>query len=382
MAKKITEAKLRKLRANPPKTRQSIQEDGLRVEVNPSGRIVFFAPYYQHGRKHKEKIGTYPALSAADARKKVLDIRHQLEIQEVSVKQTTETFMGFVEGDFKDWCVASRKDGNSTIKRLKDQFGSHRIGRTKLKDVTPQMVDQYKAAAMKKYKPATVTRHLGDLSRVFSKAIEWDMLKKNPVSKVSRPKVDRNATRLYLTKDETKRLTKALDKWEGLSQFGTPEEQRTHPAYLPYIVRLAVNTGMRRGELMSLRWADIDEQERIITVRGTVAKSATTRRIPISEKLLEDLRHWNNLSGREHMDDEDFVFPFRSFKRSWTSFREMAGLEHIVFHELRHNFASQLVLRGTPIPVVSELMGHTDIKTTSIYLSVREDEKFKAVELL
>ena len=76
------------------------------------------------------------------------------------------------------------------------------------------------------------------------------------------------------------------------------------------------------------------------------------------------------------------MFPFRSFKRSWTSFREMAGLEHIVFHELRHNFASQLVLRGTPIPVVSELMGHTDIKTTSIYLSVREDEKFKAVELL
>lgn len=382
MAKKITEAKLRRLKANPPKNRDAIQEDGLRVEINPTGRIVFFAPYYQHGVKHKDKIGTYPAMSAADARKKVLDIRHQIEVQEIGVKQSTENFMSFVEGDFKEWCVASRKDGESTIKRLKDQFGKHQIGRTKLKDVTPQMIDRYKGECMKKYAPATTVRHMGDLSRVFSKAVEWGMLKRNPVSTVSRPKVDRKSTRLYLTNDEIKRLTKVLNKWENMSLHGTKEERRTHATYLPYIVRLAVNTGMRRSELMNLRWSDIDEKERIITVRGTDAKSVTTRRIPISDKLAGELGVWNNLSGREHQSEGDYVFPFRSFKRSWASFRKMAGLEHIVFHELRHNFASQLVLRGTPIPVVSELMGHTDIKTTSIYLSVREDEKFKAVELL
>lgn len=97
---------------------------------------------------------------------------------------------------------------------------------------------------------------------------------------------------------------------------------------------------------------------------------------------MESLKYWNNLSGREDSSEDGYVFPVRSFKRSWTSFRGLAKLEHIRFHDLRHNFASQLVLRGTPIPVVSQLMGHTDIKTTSIYLSVREDEKFKAVELL
>ncbi|HNP36483.1 MAG TPA: site-specific integrase [Woeseiaceae bacterium] len=382
MAKKITEAKIRSLKANPPARRTSLQEDGLRVEANPSGNVVFFAPYYQHGQKNKQKLGTYPALSVADARKAVLNLRHQLEVQDVTIKQSTVTFKAFVDGDFKTWCIAERKDGDATIKRLTHQFARHKIGRTKLKDVTTHMVDLYKGEAMKKYAPATVKRHMGDLSRVFSKAVEWEMLKKNPVSAVSRPRIDKKKTRLYLTEEELKSLSDALNSWESMALFGTTEQKRTHPTYLPYIVRVAVNTGMRRGEIMSLRWSDLDEKERIITVRGTNSKSATTRRIPISEKLADQLVTWNTVSGREHQSGKDYVFPVRSFKRSWESFRKLAGLKHVVFHQLRHNFASQLVLRGTAISVVSELMGHTDIKTTAIYLSVREDEKFKAVELL
>ena len=74
MAKKVTEVALRKLKANAPESRTSIQEDGLRVEANPSGLIAFYAVYRNEGVKHKDKLGTYPALSVADAKRKLLNV--------------------------------------------------------------------------------------------------------------------------------------------------------------------------------------------------------------------------------------------------------------------------------------------------------------------
>ena len=76
------------------------------------------------------------------------------------------------------------------------------------------------------------------------------------------------------------------------------------------------------------------------------------------------------------------IFPIKDFKRSWTSFRKMAGLERMVFHELRHHYASTLVQNGAALTTVRELMGHKDIRTTNIYLSVRDTIKQEAQEEL
>ena len=95
------------------------------------------------------------------------------------------------------------------------------------------------------------------------------------------------------------------------------------------------------------------------------------------------LAGWATDSGIEDgIDADDKVFPVGQFRKSWAKLRRNARLEHIVFHDLRHHFASTLVLLGKPLSVVKELMGHKHISTTELYLSVRMEDKFEAVELL
>ena len=378
--RRITQVMVNALKAKPK--RYTTQEDGLIVEINPSGKIVFFGAFYQHGAKHKVKLGDHPTITVAEARTLLLNIQHEIQVQDVTVKQTNLTVNQFIEGDFKDWCLANRKQGQETIDRLKHQIKGNRIGSTKLKDVTPMMLEAWKTKQLKDYEAATVVRNMGDLSRVFQLAAEWELIKRSPMSTVKRPKVDHEKVRLYLSDDELKRLHDALNEWDYLTNFGTPIERQHHPAYLPIIVRLAINTGMRRNEVMSLTWGDLQNGE--IIIRGEVSKSGRTRRLPINDKLREALGHWAVASYPDDQDPspEDRVFPVRSFRKAWSRLRKDAKLEHIVFHQLRHHFASTLVLKNTAISVVMDLMGHTDITTTQRYLSVRTEEKFRAVELL
>jgi len=380
--KKITEQAVRE--AKPKAKRYTKTADGLTFEVHPSGKKSFYAQYREHGRKHKELLGHYPALSVKEAKKKVLDIQHRLKVEESPVRQTSLTFRDFIEGDFGEWVVTQRKDGQSTINRLRYQYLAEdsRIADKKLKEVTTYDVELQKSFQIKKgYADSTVKRNLGDLRRVFTKAVEWGFLRQSPATPVSDPKVDSAKERLYLSDEEMARLESALQEWHHKSYFpADAQERKMFPAYLLFIVRIALQTGMRRGEILSLRWSDVDRENRMITVRGDVAKSAKTRRLPISDKLAKALWEWSGLE-EERADVDDPVFPVQNFKRTWSRLREMAELD-ITFHQLRHHFASSLVLRGTALHVVKELLGHTSIETTQIYLSVRREDAFEAVNRL
>lgn len=380
--RRITEHRVRALKPTPGR-RQSITEDGLRVEVQPSGRISFYARYRQNGRSYKEYLGAYPELSVKAARQKVLELQHALQVRQEPVAQSAATFRQFVEGPFKDWCEAQRKDGKATIKRIEFQYLNSPIADRRLRDIGAEDVENLKSTQMRTYKPSTVKRNLGDLRRVFSKAVEWSYLRKSPASSVSDPKVDRKGQKLYLSAAELKRLNKALDAWSAKGHFGkTYNERKAYPLYLPPLVYLLINTGLRKGEALALRWRDVDQQNKLIRVRGAITKTGETREVPISDKLLERLVLWNTDAGvEEGFDTEELIFPVRSFRRAWDRLMAEAKLD-ITPHHLRHHFASTLVLLGESLNLVRELLGHADISTTQIYLSVRSEDKAKAVNLL
>ena len=142
---------------------------------------------------------------------------------------------------------------------------------------------------------------------------------------------------------------------------------------------------MRFGELTALRWMDVDSSLALVTVRGSEAKSGRTRHIPLNREALEVLRTC------QHNPDDPArpVFPGRDgetrlvdIKTSWAAILRKAQITHFRFHDLRHTFASKLVMAGVDLNTVRELLGHADIKMTLRYAHLAAEHKAAAVARL
>lgn len=201
------------------------------------------------------------------------------------------------------------------------------------------------------------------LKTALNKAVEWDIIEFNPIIKVKTPKIVK--TFHFFSEDEVATLIAKADQ----------------PLKTGIII--LVTTGMRRGELFHLRWRDVDLKAgslRVWPYEGFSPKGKRARTIPISLSLAPILR---GLSKKKKPDD--FVFrPFQSEHRLYKRFAALIaelGMKGTL-HDLRHTYASHLAMAGVPIPVVKELLGHSDIATTMIYAHLSPDIHKAAVEKL
>lgn len=161
----------------------------------------------------------------------------------------------------------------------------------------------------------------------------------NPLQNTKSIKLDKKAPR-FLTKEEIATL------------LSISKETTIYP-----IILTAIYTGMRLGELMRLQWPDIDLNNRTITVKKS--KSGRFRSIPIHDTLLSEIV--------EICPRKDPVLNFKNFKSIFPDIRSKSGIKNFTFHDLRHTFASHLVMNGVDVVTVSKLLGHANIKTTMIY---------------
>jgi len=180
------------------------------------------------------------------------------------------------------------------------------------------------------------------------------------VSKESRGK-DR-----ILSEDEEARLLETVRT--------TSKEKHLEP-----IIITALNTGMRKGEILNLKWSNVDSQNGVIIVEG--AKNGEVRKIPMNQKLTQ------TLEGAKKVSKGEFVFsengkPYLDVKTGWWTALRKAGIENFRFHDLRHTFGSRLGMKGTDIKTIAELMGHKDIKMTMRYSHPTPEHKKRAVNLL
>ncbi|MCF6777888.1 site-specific integrase [Thiotrichales bacterium 19X7-9] len=170
-----------------------------------------------------------------------------------------------------------------------------------------------------------------------------------------------------MSEAETQRLFKALEDTDEI---------------IRNIVLTAYYTGMRRGEIFSLRWEDIDLKLNQIILDKENTKSGKIRDIPINSKLRNI---FVNLTGpkvglvfKSPVTDKEFD----NIRRSWITLMKKAEIENFRFHDLRHNFAFQLVMKGESLSVVRELLGHSDFKMTLRYAHLAPEHKQRAVDLL
>ena len=157
--------------------------------------------------------------------------------------------------------------------------------------------------------------------------------------------------------------------------------------YLKPLIIISLNTGIRRDNLFSLLWGDVDFENRVITLRAEETKSSKMLRLPINSVALGVLSAWRKQS--ENIAAADLVFPSPKTERkldncdsSWGKILQEAGIQNFRWHDMRHDFASQLAMKGVPLITIKELMGHSDIKTTLIYAHLAPNIKQDAVELL
>ena len=149
------------------------------------------------------------------------------------------------------------------------------------------------------------------------------------------------------------------------------------------MVLLTLNSGLRRGELFHLRWEDLNLRTKMLTVCGATAKSGQTRHIPLNREALAVLEAWGQQSPNDVL-----VFPAKGGKRltnvntSWHGLLQDARITGFTWHDLRHSFASKLVMAGVSLAVVRELLGHADLTMTLRYAHLAPDHKAAAVERL
>ena len=209
-----------------------------------------------------------------------------------------------------------------------------------LAELTTSKICDYRDMRSKKVQPGTVRRELSILHIVFDTAgREWNIpIRENPLSKL--PKIKPQAGRnRRLSEDEYKRLQAAV------------EGSRNH--YLMPIIRFALATGMRRGEILQMRWVDINFTLR--TLHIPITKNGHARTIPISSQGVSVLQEI-----AEHKTKQEkcvFSMTGNGFQQAWERLRDRAGLHDLHFHDLRHEAISRFVERGLSVPEVALISG-------------------------
>lgn len=261
------------------------------------------------------------------------------------------------------------------IKQQKSQltWWKNQLGHYLLAEVSPALISECKERLFSDKKangktraPATVSRYLSALSHAFTIAVnEWGWLEHNPVSKVKKPTEPRGRVR-FLDEAERKELLTAC-------------KESSNKDLYPIVV-LALSTGMRQGEILTLQWKYIDLQRRQLALHET--KNNERRVVPIVGYALEVLSE----HGKIRNIQSDYVFPKcaqkgqAAIRKAWQKALDEAKLKDFRFHDLRHTTASYLAMNGATLAEIAEVLGHKTLQMVKRYAHLSEAHTSSIVE--
>lgn len=365
---------------------------GLVMRVLPSGVKSFNVAW---SRSSSKAIGKYPAMTVEMARTQALGI-----LQDAAKHGTPEfarkrpnsgTLRQFLDNDLAPWAIEHRKWGAGSIKRIKSAFED--LLDRPLTELNAWIIERWRSQRLKAgISDGTINRELAALKAALARAVEWGALSTNPLTPVKLRQVD-NARVRYLSVAEEKRLRAVLVRRDraavavrtraNILRARRGRSQRPALAagayrdHLTPIVLLALNSGLRRGELVTLEWGDVNLRRKSLYVRAAAAKSGKSRHVPLNKESVAVLKQW-----RRQQSGNGRVFNVRDVKTAWRALIREAAIEGFTFHDLRHSFASNLVMAGVDLNTVRELLGHADLKMTLRYSHLANEHKAAAVEKL
>ena len=356
---RLTDAAIARLR---PREREHTVWDsrvpGLGVRVRPTGARTFVVLRDTAGGSRRVSLGPVSTMGIVEARRDCL-VRQAVSEpdKETAPQRAVPLLREFVKGEWKEahfdrYKPSTRKGVRSLLgSRILPAFGSKRLDRITKAHLMPWF-DAFSHTA-----PGNANHGLALLRQIMNVALACGYIEKNPTQGIKpnrRPRLTR-----FLSREEIGRLHEVLSAQTGKSNLQQAD-----------IIRLLLLTGCRKGEILRLRWSEVHRDALFLADSKTGA-----RKVPLNSQT-------RSILERQSRHAKSFVFPSPRYPdrpRShdlalWYRVRREADIGDVRLHDLRHTHASHAVMNGVPVPVVSRMLGHSNVRMTLRYAHLGDRE--------
>src|SRR6184192_889009 len=309
-----------------------------------------------NGRRVRETVG--PNKKVAE---KVLSLRMTQVLENRYLPPNRQ--LGRIS--FKDFAQMYRERAGPLLKSIRTErnrvlawareFGSRPLGQ-----IARAEIEDWRREKMMRCRPATINRDLSRLRRMFSLAVEWELLEESPMAGI-RFLRENNARTRYLSLQECQRL---------IASCIAP--------HIRALVGVALHSGMRLGEILNLRWYDLDFASGFILVHDS--KNGESRHVPMDATLFALFRAYPRRLGTDLVFSSPAGGRIVDVRTGFQNASKRAGLIDLHFHDLRHTFASQFVMSGGDLYILKEILGHKSITMTQRYAHLSPTYKIKAID--
>jgi integrase len=374
MRQRLTDSIIKTLPAPASSNRITYDAElpGFGVRVTAAGARAFVLNYRTGGRERRITIGQHPAWSVKAARDEAKRLRREIDsgrdpLAEEQAERAASTVAHLCQEYTEHHLPKKRARSQADDRAMLQREVLPRLGRLKVADVTFTDIDRLHreiTTGKKRHRPAPIraNRVVALCSKMFAIAIRRGWRTDNPAKGIERN--PENKRERFLAGDEVVRLTATLAEHR--------DQQSAN------IIRLLLLTGARRGEVLAMRWADLDLEAGVWVKPSAHTKQKKAHRVPLSAPARQ------LLAGIAQTGEH--VFPSRTgghrreIKDDWAAICRAAKLEGVRVHDLRHSYASFLASAGLSLPIIGALLGHTQAQTTARYAHLFDDPLRAATE--
>ena len=376
---------------------------GFGVRITSAGAKAFVLNYRAGGRERRITIGSYPDWKVAAAREQAKQLKRRIDVgddpmAERHTERAAPTMDSLADRFVAEHLLKRRPATQTDYKGILKLYIRPTLGKLKVADLRHTDVERLHTAVAKKA-PYRANRTVAVLSKMLSLAVKWEMRTDNPARGIER--APEHKRERFLSAAEIARLGVALAESKEKSSANA--------------IRLLLLTGARRSEVLKARWSEIDLEAGVWVKPSAHTKTKKEHRIPISapaKVLLTEMRADADKRAKRGGCSE-FLFPGESddkpvgdIKKTWAAVCKAAGLGRVVavtdkaakpvrdkagelvtewqadarLHDLRHTYASILASHGLSLPIIGQLLGHTQAATTARYAHLMDDPLRAATE--
>lgn len=386
------------------------QLTGFGLRMRPNGSTSFMYRWTAPEGQQKKTIGRWPAMSVDEARDAVRAFisrtdhkadtmparvaKHERRVADTK-NVSMPTVGGYLDGDYATyWRGATRSETpEQNLKNIRRDFA----------DLMDRRLDEVTRPMMKKWiekriaagsRPSGINRVLGSIGGLFSHAVEHEIVQTNPCAKLrckADPEDDEHGRELTSTEEarlravldarETRIREEAAARHDARKLASVPGDYHAYVDHVKPAILVALNTGMRRSELLRARWTAVDWKAKTITVEAWTSKVKRSRVIPLNAEALAVLKAWRRQTKFEFIFTNEIGERMRSV-RDWDQIKRDAQISDFRFMDTRHHAATRMINEGASQYHVQKILGHSDGRMTQRYMKARDAKLAEAVALL
>lgn len=334
---------------------------GLFIEVratNPGQGTYYYRYKDVNAHTQTKKLGRSTDINLAEARSQAKALRAEVALganpraEEKARKLVitfdtffTEHYLPYVKPRKRSW----DRDEELYRLRIKDVFGNKRLNQ-----ITRLQIQTFHSSLIAEGLAAATANHHAKLIRhMLNLAVEWQMLDKNPASRIHMFEEDNKEER-YMNDVQLGNLLEVLRTDSCRS--------------VCLITTFLLATGCRLGEVLSACWSQVDKDKRVFRVSASNSKSKRMRPVPLNDTAIEVLNQLDTEGVYEHLFiNKKTKKPYVNIAKVWQKLKTKAGLPHLRLHDLRHQAASHLINSGSSLYIVQQILGHSDPSVTQRY---------------